>query len=255
MLLLAAFVLGPVIGSFLNVCIWRLPTGQSIVSPPSHCPACRTPVRSYDNIPIISYMLLRGRCRSCQTSIALRYPAVEALTGLMFALLAGHFGWSPMLAVYALFVAALIVITFIDWDHQIIPDVLSLPGIVVGLLVSAVGYGPPLLDSALGVLLGGGLLYGVAVGYQAWTGREGVGGGEFMLLRIIAAFLGGRAVLVTLVLGSFVGALLGLTLIVVRGADSRVPIPFGPFLALGALCALFFGDALLFWYLHLAMPA
>ena len=255
MLLLAAFVLGTVIGSFLNVCIWRLPTGQSIVSPPSHCPACRTPVRSYDNIPIISYMLLRGRCRSCQTSIALRYPAVEALTGLMFALLAGHFGWSPMLAVYALFVAALIVITFIDWDHQIIPDVLSLPGIVVGLLLSAVGYGPPLLDSALGVLLGGGLLYGVAVGYQAWTGREGMGGGDIKLLAMIGAFLGWRAVLVTLVLGSFVGALLGLTLIVVRGADSRVPIPFGPFLALGALCALFFGDALIFWYLHLAMPA
>jgi leader peptidase (prepilin peptidase) / N-methyltransferase len=252
---LLAFVFGAVIGSFLNVCIVRLPAGQSIVSPASRCPACGNPVLRRDNIPLISYLLLRGRCRACRSRISLRYPAVEALTGLLFALLLYRIGPLPLVAAYASFVAALIVISFIDLDHQIIPDVISLPGIVVGLLLSAIGYGPALLDSVAGVLVGGGLLYAVAVGYHALTGREGMGGGDIKLLAMIGAFLGWTNALVTLVLGSLGGALIGIGLILVRGADSRVPIPFGPFLALGALCALLFGDALLQWYLHLALPS
>lgn len=253
MRLFLSFVAGATVGSFLNVCIWRLPAGQSVVYPPSHCPACGARIRLWDNIPLLSYLLLRGRCRSCQARIALRYPAVEALTGIMGMLLVCRFPPSPLLAVYALFVAALIVISFIDLAHQIIPDVISLPGIVVGLLLSALGYGPSLVDSAIGILLGGGLLYAVAAGYHALTGREGMGGGDIKLLAMIGAFLGWRAVLVTLVLGSFTGAVVGITAILARRADARLPIPFGPFLALGAACALFCGEQIIQWYLRTAL--
>ena len=252
---LLVFVFGALIGSFLNVCIFRLPAGQSIVAPASRCPACGTPVRHRDNVPIISYLLLRGRCRACGSAISPRYPAVEALTGLLFVLVLYRVGPLPVGAVYASFVAALIVISFIDLDHQIIPDVISLPGIVIGVLLSAFGYGPALIDSVVGVLVGGGLLYAVAIGYHALTGREGMGGGDIKLLAMIGAFLGWKNALVTLVLGSLGGALVGIALILVRGDDSKVPIPFGPFLALGALCALFFGDPLVRWYLNLAVPS
>jgi leader peptidase (prepilin peptidase)/N-methyltransferase len=252
--LILAFAVGAAIGSFLNVCIWRVPAGESVVFPPSHCPQCDTRIRSRDNIPLISYLLLRGRCHACGGGISLRYPAVEALTGLLFALLLYQFGWSPIVVSRALFVAALIVMSFIDLDHQIIPDGISLPGIVIGLVLAGIGYGPPLMDSAVGALLGGGILWAVAAGYHALTGRDGMGGGDIKLLAMIGAFLGWRAVLVTLLLGSFTGALIGIGLIALRGADARVPIPFGPFLALGALCALFFGEPLIAWYLNLALP-
>lgn len=251
MAFVTAFVAGAVVGSFLNVCIWRLPREESIVFPPSHCPACGTHVRSYDNIPIVSYVLLGGRCRSCKSSISPRYPAVEALTGLMAVALLCRFGWSASLAVGGLFCAAMIVITFIDLDHQIIPDVISLPGIVVGLLFSALGFGPPLWESGIGILLGGGILWAVAAGYHALTGREGMGGGDIKLLAMIGSFLGWQAVLVTLILGSFSGAVVGMALIVFGGKNARVPIPFGPFLAAGSICALFFGEGLIDWYLSL----
>ena len=248
-------LLGLLIGSFLNVCIWRLPLGKSVVYPPSHCPACGAPIRARDNIPVVGYLLLRGRCHSCGARISLRYPAVELLTGITSMLLLYHFGLSPTLAAYGLFVGALIVITFIDIDHQIIPDVISLPGVALGMIFSALGYGVPMLDSLVGAVLGGGLLYLVAVGYHAWTGREGMGGGDIKLLAMIGAFLGWRGVLVTLILGSFSGAVIGIVLMVARGTDSRLPIPFGPFLAVGAACALFFGDALIHWYLQVGFAA
>jgi leader peptidase (prepilin peptidase)/N-methyltransferase len=253
MFYLFTFVIGAVVGSFLNVCIHRLPAGQSVVHPPSHCPSCGARIRSRDNIPLLSFALLRGSCRSCGAAISLRYPIVEALTGGLFVLLFYRNGLSPTLAVYAAFVAALIVVSFIDLDHQIIPDVISLPGIVLGLVVSALGQGPPLLDSMVGVLVGGGVLYAVAVGYRAFTGREGMGGGDIKLLAMIGAFLGWRGVLVTLIVGSFTGAVVGTSLIVARRTESRIPIPFGPFLALGAMCALAFGDQLIEWYLHTAL--
>jgi leader peptidase (prepilin peptidase)/N-methyltransferase len=250
---LIAFAVGAMFGSFLNVCIHRLPRGESVVYPPSHCPGCGVRIRSRDNIPLLSYLLLRGRCRSCGRAISYRYPVVEALTGAMLVLLLCRFGLSPALGVYAVFVAALITVSFIDLDHQIIPDAISLPGIVAGVIVSALGQGSPLLDSVLGVLVGGGILYAVAVGYHAFTGREGMGGGDIKLLAMIGAFLGWRGVLVTLIVGSFTGAVVGISLIVARRTESRIPIPFGPFLALGAVCALAFGDQLIQWYLHMAL--
>lgn len=255
MLTLITFVSGAILGSFLNVCIHRVPAGRSVVYPPSHCPGCGTRIRSRDNVPLLSYALLRGRCRACGGSISARYPLVEALTGVLLVVVLYRFGLSPAFGIGSAFVAALVVVTFIDLDHQIIPDIISLPGIVVGLVVSALGQGPPLLDSVLGVLIGGGILYAVAVGYHSLTGREGMGGGDIKLLAMIGAFLGWRGVLVTLILGSFTGAFVGTALILGRRTDARVPIPFGPFLALGALCALLFGDRLIAWYLNLALRA
>jgi len=253
MLYVLAFLLGAIIGSFLNVCVWRVPRGESIVYPGSHCPNCHGAIRPFDNVPLVSYALLCGRCRACGGAISFRYPAVEALAGVMLVLLLYRFGLSPALGIYTAFVAALIVVSFIDLDQQIIPDVISLPGIVVGIVVSALGQGPPLLDSVVGVLVGGGILYAVAVGYRAFTGREGMGGGDIKLLAMIGAFLGWRGVLVTLIIGSLTGAVVGTGLIVARRTESRIPIPFGPFLALGAVCALAFGDQLIEWYLHTAL--
>jgi leader peptidase (prepilin peptidase)/N-methyltransferase len=250
---LIAFIVGAMLGSFLNVCIHRVPTGESVVYPPSRCPACGVPISYLDNVPLVSYVLLRGRCRACGGAISLRYPAVEALTGVMLVVLLYRFGISPALGVYTAFIAALIVVSFIDLDQQIIPDVISVPGIVLGLVVSALGQGPPLVDSVVGVLVGGGILYAVAVGYHALTGREGMGGGDIKLLAMIGAFVGWRGVLVTLIIGSFTGAIVGTSLIVARRTGSRIPIPFGPFLALGAVCALVFGDQLIEWYLHAAL--
>ncbi|HYD49274.1 MAG TPA: A24 family peptidase [Terriglobales bacterium] len=249
---LLVFVLGAVVGSFLNVCIRRVPEGESIVSPGSYCPSCDEPIRFYDNVPLLSYLALRGRCRNCRGRISSRYPLVELLTAALFWLVYRHTGLHPELLLYATFAAALVTITFIDLDHQIIPDVISLPGIVVGLTAAALGYGIPVRDSAIGLLIGGGFLYAVAAGYELLTQREGMGGGDIKLLAMIGAFLGWRGVLVTLLVGSSTGAAIGIALMVMRGADTRLPIPFGPFLSLGALVALFHGEPLLEWYAGLS---
>ncbi len=244
-----AFIAGLVLGSFLNVCIRRVPLRESIVRPRSHCPNCAASIHPYDNIPVVSYVLLRGRCRACNQPISLRYPLVELLTGVAVLALVEHFGVTPPLFVYVAFIAALIIITFIDLDHQIIPDVISLPGIVVGLACALIGLGPPLGASLAGLLLGGGFLYAVAAGYQLLTGREGMGGGDIKLLAMIGTFVGWTGVLTTLLLASFSGALVGGGLILLGRSDGRTPIPFGPFLALGATCALFLGNRVIDWYL------
>ncbi|MGH7789283.1 MAG: prepilin peptidase [Candidatus Binatia bacterium] len=254
MLIVAVFVLGAVVGSFLNVCIHRLPTGASVAFPASHCPQCRQPILPYDNIPIVSYLLLRGRCRQCATPISRRYPLVEMLSGLAAVAALSHFGLTAYALMAFAFLASLIVITFIDLDHQIIPDAISLPGILVG-FGSAVLLGQPHWSASLaGILLGGGLLWVVAEGYHRLTGREGMGGGDIKLLAMIGAFLGWRMIPVTLMIASLSGTAIGLSLMLSRGRSTRMAIPFGPFLALGAACALFWGEALITWYLNLAMP-
>lgn len=244
-----AFLSGLVLGSFLNVCIRRLPEGESIVRPGSHCPYCKSSIRPYDNLPVVSYLLLRGRCRACNEPISLRYPLVEVLTGVTMVVLVRHFGPTPQFAIYAGFMAALIVITFIDLDHQIIPDVISLPGIVVGLACAAAGFGPPFGAAIAGLLLGGGFLYAVAAGYELITGREGMGGGDIKLLAMIGTFLGWTGVLTTLLIASLSGALAGGLLILLGRGDGRSPIPFGPFLAAGATIALLLGNRVIDWYL------
>jgi leader peptidase (prepilin peptidase) / N-methyltransferase len=248
-----SFVLGAAIGSFLNVCIHRLPAGESIVAPGSRCNQCRTPIRWYDNIPLVSYPVLGGRCRDCGAPISSRYWIVELLTGLISLTLFLRFGPTAAYAGYLYFAGALLAITYIDLDHQIIPDVITLPGIVIGLLLAAVTANGDVLSSlersALGALLGGGILWTVAWSYHAATGREGMGGGDVKLLAMIGAFLGWQAVLLTLLLASFIGSAIGIATMVARGADTKLAIPFGPFLSLGALVALFCGQTIVSWYI------
>lgn len=244
-------VFGALIGSFLNVCIHRLPLGESLVSPRSRCPGCRKPVRAYDNIPIVSFVLLGGRCRSCRQRIAIRYPAVEALNAAGYILIWYRFGATPDAVVFGAFYSALLVITFIDWDHQIIPNRITYPGIAIGLLSAATVLAGSFADALLGAILGGGLLYGVAVGSEWVLKKEGMGFGDVKLLAMIGAFLGWRAVLVTIFVGALAGSVIGLTLMALRIKKRGDPIPFGPFLALGACAALFAGPELIAWYLRL----
>jgi leader peptidase (prepilin peptidase) / N-methyltransferase len=248
-----AFVLGACVGSFLNVVIHRLPRGESLVSPGSHCTSCGKAIAWYDNVPLVGWLLLRGRCRSCSSGISFRYPLVELLTALIAVSLHARFGFSLPFLVAFYFACTLLAIAYIDLDHQIIPDVLSLPGVVVGLVAAPVLHGGTWLEAiqaaALGAVLGGGLLFAVAWGYERATGREGMGGGDVKLLAMVGAFLGWQGVLLTLLLGSLVGSAIGVSIMVARGADSKLAIPFGPFLSIGAFVAMFWGGAIVSWYL------
>jgi len=253
--LCSAFILGSVIGSFLNVCIYRIPAGKSIVSPPSCCPHCGAGIRWFQNVPILSWIALRGRCASCKTPISPRYPLVEALTGGLFVLVLWYFGFSWATPIYWLLMAALVTITFIDLDHQIIPDVISLPGILVGFLASFAIPWLPWLDSLLGILVGGGSLYLVAWVYQMLAKREGMGGGDIKLLAMLGAFLGWKAIFPVIFLASLVGTLVGVPLMLLQKGDAKLAIPFGPFLAAAATVYLFWGPALIDWYLGLFVPS
>jgi leader peptidase (prepilin peptidase)/N-methyltransferase len=244
-----AFVFGCVIGSFLNVCIARLPQGRSIVRPPSACPHCETPIAWYDNIPLVSFAALRARCRHCGAPISWRYPLVEGMAGLLGALLMWRCGPGVSLAVYSLLAAALIVITFIDIDHQIIPNEISLPGIAAGFLLSFVNPDVGWIDSALGIVVGGGFLLLVILVYWLVTKREGMGGGDVKLLAMIGAFLGLGGVWVTVVVASVVGTIVGLIVMIRRGDTTRMPIVFGPFLSLGAVTYVLIGARCLARYL------
>jgi leader peptidase (prepilin peptidase)/N-methyltransferase len=251
MLILIAIVFGALIGSFLNVCISRLPKGESIVTPGSHCPQCNNAIRFYDNIPVISYLLLRGKCRHCRKGISVQYPIVEAVTALLSFLILTKFGPSLSYVYYFAFVAALLVMTVIDLYHQIIPDVISLPGIVVGVLGSLVVPEITFLNSLIGTFVGGGSLFAVATLYQWFFKREGMGGGDVKLLAMIGAFLGWQMVILTILLSSLIGSIVGIGVIVLKGKDFKYAIPFGPFLSLGAVIALFYGQPLIEWYLLL----
>jgi len=243
-----AFLFGSIVGSFLNVCIYRLPRGESIVTPRSHCPGCGKLIRAWDNIPILSFLILRGRCRDCGQPIAWRYPLVEGLTGLLFALTVVQYGPTALAASLLLFVAALVVIAFVDLDHQVIPNVMTLPGIPLGLLAGLAVGGPPILDRILGALTGAGFLYLVLVYGSALYGQDAMGEGDLNLMALVCAFLGWKAVVVTLLVGCLSGSLVGLALIALRRLGRREHMPFGPFLALGAVVSLFWGDALVAWY-------
>jgi leader peptidase (prepilin peptidase)/N-methyltransferase len=248
---IVSIIFGAIVGSFLNVCIFRLPKEESIVWPGSHCPHCKNSIKAYDNIPLISYILLKGRCRHCHSPISFQYPLIEGITALGSLILFMKFGPSLSYLFYFLFVAALIVITVIDLYHQIIPDVISLPGIGVGLLASLIIPQINFLDSLIGVLSGGGSLFVVATLYQWLFKREGMGGGDVKLLAMIGAFLGWKAVILTILLSSLIGSITGIIIMVLKGKDFKYAIPFGPFLSLGAMIALFYGPSIINWYLYL----
>lgn len=247
---IVSIIFGALIGSFLNVCTFRLPKEESIVWPGSHCPHCKGPIKFYDNIPLISYISLKGRCRHCHSPISFQYPLIEGITALGSLILFMKFGLSLSYLFYFSFVAALIVITVIDLYHQIIPDVISLPGIGVGLLASLIIPQITFLNSLIGILLGGGSLFLVATVYQWLFKREGMGGGDVKLLAMIGAFLGWKSVILTILLSSLIGSVTGIITMVLKGKDFKYAIPFGPFLSLGAVIALFYQNEIISWYLQ-----
>ena len=242
------FVFGTLLGSFANVCIHRLPQRLSIIFPGSHCPTCQEALRPWQNIPLLSYMMLGGRCARCQTAISLRYPLVELGNGLLYIFLYYQYHLSVQGIVFALLATALLIVSCIDLVHMIIPDVITLPGIVVGMCTSLwftpVGVG----NAVLGVLLGGGLFLFMAVLSVVILHREGMGGGDIKLIVMIGAFLGWHVVLVTIFLGAVLGAFVGIILMLLRLKERKEPLPFGPFLALGAFLAMVWGDTMLAWY-------
>lgn len=244
-----SLLFGLILGSFLNVCIYRLPRHESIIHPPSTCPQCGKRIKFYDNIPLASYIVLLGKCRSCRSPISLRYPVVELIAGSLSTALFLKFGLSAAYPAFMLFSMSLVVISFIDLDHQIIPDVLSIPGILVGLGLSFPAWTEiSWLESLIGIVGGGGFLFLVAVIFERLTGKEGMGFGDVKLLAMIGAWMGWRSLPFVILLASLAGILIGGGALLFSGRGYRSRIPFGPFLALGALLYLFFGKELIMWY-------
>lgn len=265
LLYIFAFIFGSVVGSFLNVCIYRLPREESIVFPPSHCPSCGKGIRFYHNIPIFGYLALRGKCADCGARISPVYPLVEALAGVMAVAVLAKFDLTVEAVFYLALIYALIVITFIDLEHMIIPNVITIPGILVGLVFGAlstdwaasrtlmerVGYDldgflvllneVPFLDSVFGLLIGGGVLFLIAFLYVAIRKREGMGMGDVKLLAMLGAFLGWEGVVFIMLVSSLIGTAAGLTLILRKKENLRYALPFGPFLSIAAVIYIFTG--------------
>jgi leader peptidase (prepilin peptidase) / N-methyltransferase len=240
----ACFLFGLVIGSFLNVVIGRLPAGRSLVYPGSACPSCGASIHWYDNVPVLSWLWLRARCRSCHAIISWRYPAVELATAILFALAAHQVGPARDLVPALLLLSALIAITFIDLDHQLIPDVITLPGIIAGAALSVALHPERWLDTLLGVVIGGGLFFVIIV-----ASGGGMGGGDMKLGAMMGAFLGWKLVLLAILLGVLAGGAVAIALLTTGSKGRKDPVPFGPFLALGAVLSLLWGNDLLGWYL------
>ena len=242
------FMVGLVIGSFLNVCILRIPRGESIIRPGSRCLQCKTTILWFDNIPLLSFIRLRARCRWCGGKISWRYPLVECLNGVSYLGIIYKFGWTRSALVYALFLSLLLVVTMIDLDHFVIPDVISLPGLVAGFFSAAFILPVGWTGSLLGIALGGGILWMLAAVSPYLFGKEGMGGGDIKFLAMIGAFLGWQHVCMTLFLASCAGAVVGIGLMAFRDMERGQYIPFGPFLALGAVTSLFFYQELFGMY-------
>jgi leader peptidase (prepilin peptidase)/N-methyltransferase len=272
MIYVLTVVFGLLIGSFLNVCIVRIPRDRSIVTPPSHCPRCRTRIRFYDNIPLVSFLLLRGKCRTCGEPISWRYPFVELLNALLYVWLVWEFWLGGETLLLMALCSSLIVITFIDFDFMIIPDVITLPGILVGVTIGPfflsalneplpfhLGYLLPhawpflvrFLNSVLGMLCGGLPLFLIGWGWKKLRHEEGMGGGDVKLMGMVGAFLGWKGAFLTIFLGSIIGSLVGITLMMLKLHKKGQLIPFGPFLALGAVATAFYGPDIIGWYLGL----
>jgi leader peptidase (prepilin peptidase)/N-methyltransferase len=252
-----ATVVGLVVGSFLNVCVHRMPRGESIVRPRSRCPNCGTPIASWRNVPLVSWLALRGRCAACRAPISWRYPAIELLTGLLTLGLWRLLGPSYAFAIAAVFAWMLVVLFFTDWDHQLLPDAVTLTGLGLGL--AAAWFNPALGEagtgrvwSALsGAALGSGMLWAVGAVWKRFRGVEAMGLGDVKMMAMVGAFAGPTGVLFTLFAASFAGAVVGLALIPLRGGTMRDALPFGCFLAPAALAALLWAQRALAAYLGL----
>jgi leader peptidase (prepilin peptidase)/N-methyltransferase len=252
------FIFGALIGSFLNVCIYRVPRKLSIILPSSRCPSCNNPIRPWDNIPLLSYVFLGGRCRYCRTRIPFRYPLVEGLNALCYTALLWRYGPGLDFLIYCLFCSSLIVITFVDLDFQIIPDRITIPGVAIGLVAGsfvlpnpftradALGFIPSLIGAACGF----GFYYVVAFLSLAFLKKEGMGGGDIKMMAMVGAFMGWKAVILTTFLASLAGSVVGISMIIAKGREKGSLLPFGPFLSVGAVVSLFFGQEILQWYPH-----
>ena len=267
--LVLALILGLVIGSFLNVCILRIPQEVPITVPRSHCPHCKKLIRWYDNVPVLSYLILGGRCRRCKKKISARYPLIEAVTGLISVLLYLKFGLGVEWAIFFLFSAALLVLAFIDIDHRILPDVITLNGIWLGAIANVYLAEPSplvsrilrsagldvtnprfiaLVGSLLGVVAGGGLLWGVAAAYLRLRGIEGMGFGDVKMMAMVGALLGAPMALLTIMLGSLLGSVVGLTFMRLTGKSRDYELPFGTFLGIAGIVAVLYGEDLVRLY-------
>jgi leader peptidase (prepilin peptidase) / N-methyltransferase len=244
---------GMAIGSFLNVVIHRLPRGESVVSPGSRCPGCGYALGAFDNIPVVSYLVLLGRCRRCGVRISPRYPLVEIATGALFVLHYFVFGWTPLLAVRVVFAASMVALFAIDLEHHLLPDAITLPGIGVG-LVASLFLPPGIRDAVIGILAGGGVLWLIGEAYYRYSGEEGMGGGDVKMLAMIGAFLGWQLVIVTLVFSSIAGSVIGILLIVTRRGGMKYALPYGTFLAIAALVSSLAGAQIVDWYVGMYYP-
>jgi len=243
------FLLGLIVGSFCNVCIYRIPRNESVIYPVSHCPKCRTTIKPFDNIPLLSYILLKGRCRNCGSKISIQYPVVEFLTGLIYLIIYLIYGLNVQTLIYIILSSALIIIAFTDLNEQIVPDVISLPGMGVGLILSFFVPYISFINSVLGVLVGGGIILIIALVGSAIFKKEAMGGGDVKLAAMIGAFLGWRYIVISLFLGFFLGALAGILLILLKIKRREDVVPFGPFIVLGSFITLLWGDKIISWYI------
>jgi leader peptidase (prepilin peptidase)/N-methyltransferase len=247
------FLLGSIVGSFMNVCIYRMPRKLSIVLPSSRCPSCNTPIKPWDNIPIVSYIFLGGRCRVCKSKISLIYPLVEFLNAVLYVFILWRFGFAWHTFLYFIVCSTLVVISFIDLEFQIIPDKITLPGIPIGIIIGSFFLPDPFMRynvlglkaSLQGFVVGGGVYYALAL-----VSRGGMGGGDIKMMAMVGALMGWKAVLLISFIGSFIGSLVGIFLMIFKGKGRKTKIPFGPFLALGSLITLFYGEEILYWFLH-----
>lgn len=248
------FIFGLLLGSFGNVVILRLPAEKSVVFPGSACPQCGQPIRWFDNIPVVSWVLLRGKCRQCKVGISPRYPLVEIIMGILFALSYHYAGFSWTLLEYLLFSFGLVVCTFIDFDHMILPDEFTLSGIVIGLVGAALNPDRSFLEAFYGVLFGGGFLWALAWIYFLLTGKEGMGGGDIKLLAWIGAVIGWKAIPFVIMSSAIIGSVVGLVAAARSKEGLSTAIPFGPWLALGAVLYIFGGQTIADWYFSLFLP-
>lgn len=248
------FLVGAMLGSFANVVIYRLPEGLSVVTPGSHCYQCKKAVRWFDNIPILSWFILRGRCRQCGAKFSWRYPFVEFLTGLLF-LLSFHFiGYKWFLLEVLIFQFGIVVCSFIDFDHMILPDEFTLSGIVIGLLGAWLNPERSFVDGLLGMLFGGGFLWFMAYAYYLLSKNEGMGGGDIKLLAWLGALLGWKAIPFVIMLAAILGSIIGIVIAVKNKDGLKTAIPFGPYLALGGVLYIFGGNEWAFQYFNLFLP-
>jgi leader peptidase (prepilin peptidase)/N-methyltransferase len=244
-------LVGLVLGSFLNVCIYRIPQKKSILFPGSLCPKCGTKIRYRDNIPLLSYILLGGKCRKCKEKISLQYPLVEFITPLLLVLTYWRFGLTWSFAARSILTLVLIATFFIDLKHRIIPDVLTLPGIIIGFLLSFLVKSPSFLQSLLGIAVGGGMFYLAAILGDLLFKKESMGGGDIKLAAMFGAFLGWQKIFLVFFVSALLGSLIGIiSLYLSKEVKKTHAVPFGTFLALGAIITMFFGDTLISFYIN-----